>query len=496
KVLQQQQNRTAVLGKDVTFQQNLMANAQKSIAAMAPFVDINSLDEATYNKLLSQSGLTPQEFNTLYSAYQYAATKPNTQVIQDARGGYWVIAQNPITGAVESATNLGLPESFVQLNNGGGLYDPNSNSIVAQGQQTPSNVPPATTTVMPTPAAVSGQGGNAGAAGSGAGSGSGSGAGTTPTTPTAPATPTTTPTAQGSKGPFTNGLESDGTPTWNSLASLPGVSEKQLGLLQQLYASPQLAYDEGIHWILNGGSNSSSGSNSSGGRGATSMAVSDPAQSIGSGILRSYGLNEEDANAISILGKGLSSSLQTAVQNQQGTRQYLGKVATQTQILTAAISSYGGNSGSPLWNIAQQAFQSNVISDPKLQDVKIALQSFLQDYSRITTNSTGSSAAPTDAANATAQDKLNTLMAQGTLESAIGTMIQEMNAVQQSYNGQVSNIESDISNIIQNYAASKNQQSLFGKNLGESGTTTSMANPPGQFGSQAQADAFKKAAGL
>jgi hypothetical protein len=385
---------------------------------------------------------------------------------------------------------------------GSALLNPTTGGVVGTGEPNTTVVPLTSGTVQSGPPV-----GTSGTTGtSGTGTGGTTGGTTAQNNPLGTSGSTSAPSS--GSGNYKNGLEvsSTGTPTasWNSLASLPGVTNQQLSFLKTTFASPQEAYNQGIQWILNGGSSSSSGSSM--GTGGIKIVNSNVASSIGTGILESYGLTQQDANTISEVDSGLSSSLTTMIGRQATVNQYIQKSRTQAQILNDAIAKYGENGASPLVNSVIQAFQKNIYSDPSFNSMQVALGTFLKDYARISDNATGSGAATTDASNASAAEKLSTLMSQGSLQAALSTMWDEMNAQVSSLNTSVTGLQNSLSNIIQNYAASKNQAS-GASNMDTSASTTSMANPTGQvivntpegnfyFPTQAAADSFKKAAGL
>ena len=160
---QYQTNQTNLQNEAKTFSDQLTAtanNAINTIKSLAVNTPLASLDQATYQSLLSQSGLsTPQEFEQLWNAVAAAARVPNTTVSGSATTGYYALQIDPTTGAIKNVQQVVAPATPkpVSLNPGQKLVDPKTGQTIAQGNAKLQVVP-----FMSTVVSTGGSGGGTG----------------------------------------------------------------------------------------------------------------------------------------------------------------------------------------------------------------------------------------------------------------------------------------------------------------------------------------------
>lgn len=441
-----QKNATAAAATEAT---DVTANAQAALTQMSQIAGttpLASLDQTTYQNLLTASGLTEQQFQVLYNAYGVAATKPNTSVLQAGDGTQWMISQNPTTGAVESATNLGLPAGPVTVAAGSAIYDPTTNSIVAQGQNKPTSIPVAGTAAYAAPATAAGGAAAPGAAGSAPGGAAAApAAGATSTGAVAPSgTPVTS--GGGSGASAATALPNGQFGTWSSL----GVNAAQASQLTALGQSPTTIFNQAYSAILSGNPTGAS----SGGMGSGAAVGSIKSGAVGKAvqaIMSAYGITNADLPAIAAQNTGLTDSLETAIQSKATITQYITKTSANLKTFQATIASYG-SSGSPLINEALQAIQNNVTGDPKLTGLTDAMVPFLNEYAKVMQGSTGSVSGASVNSQQDAAKLLSTLMNKGQLATGISVMVQDMSGQINSVNGNVTSLSNQTQNILQNFA--------------------------------------------
>lgn len=459
---QYQANQTNLTAAAATEAGNVTANAAAALTQMqqmAGTTPLNSLDSTTYNTLLTQSGLTEQQFQTLYNAYGVAAAKPNTQVLQGGDGQYYMISTNPTTNAVESVSNLGLPASPVSVAAGAALYDPTTGTIVAQGQDKPTSIPVAGSAAYAAPATAAG--GNAAAGG--APGGATAAPGTTPGASSAPTgagaasgavTPPGTPAAQGGgSGASASAIMPDGShATWASL----GINAANAKTLIAIGQTPDTIYNQAYAAIL-GGSTTSASSGGMGSGAAIGSIKSGAISAAASSILAAYGLTTADLPAIAAQNQGLSTSLENMIGMKSSITQYITKTSSNLKTLQGTISQYGSQ-GSPLINEALQAIQKNVTGDPSLTALTDAMIPFLNEYAKVMQGSTGSVSGATVNSQSEAAELLAKEMNKGQLNSGISVMVQDMAGQLNSVNGSVSELSQNVGSVIASYAQSKGWQ--------------------------------------
>lgn len=444
----EQQELTASLDSYKTKTAGIVSSLQTMAASG---MNIGTIDSATMNNILQATGWTPQEFSTVYGAYQTAASKPNTQVLTAADGTMWMISQNPTTGAVISSQNLGLPAGTVSIPQGGAVYDPSTNTIVAQGQSKPTSIPVAGTAAYDAPASAAG--GTAATAPSGGGTTGSTGA----TAPTTPALPGATGGGNATGGQGSSAAITDpatgGPVSWATL----GISDPSaVKVLTSLNQTPQTIYMQA--WAAITGSatdtTTASGGSGSGSGAAIGRIMNGAVAQAQASIMKAYGLTPADLPAIAAIAGGTTTALESAIPQQSTIQQYISKTSANLTTLQGAIANYSGGQ-SPIVNEALQALQKNVTGNPQYAALNTALVPFLSEYAKVMQGSTGSVSGATVNSQQEAAGLLQTQMNSGSFQAAISVMLSDMAGQVNSKNAQVMELTQNLGDVVQQYSEDK-----------------------------------------